>query len=139
MTSIQPFTPQASNQTHIREWTIGATFYPMLALTEILGRTGTAQVVDLYMNGNSQWTPGYVVYENGSPARVVLINYMTDPSGAANYTAYISVGGNETLTPAATPGSVQVKYLLASSAADKFGITWAGQVGCSFHRATFTF
>ncbi|KAL5485437.1 hypothetical protein ACEPAI_8079 [Sanghuangporus weigelae] len=126
-TYYNAFTPQASNQSYIREWTIGATFYPMIALTEIFGRTGTAQVVDLYMNNNNQYTPGYVVYENGNPARVVLINYLTDASGASNYTAYISVGGNQTLTPGATPGSVQVKYLLASSAADKFGITWAGQ------------
>ena len=118
----------ASNQTNIRQWTIGSTFYPMLVLAEAFGTTGDAQVVDLYMNDNSADTPGYVIYENGNPARVVLMNYITDSSGASNYTAYISIGGNSTNTPNATPSSVQVKYLLASSTADKFGITWAGQV-----------
>lgn len=100
----------------------------MLVLAEAFGSTGSAQVVDLYLNGNNQYTPGYVVYENGNPARVLLMNFLTDSSGASNYTAYISVGGNDTNTTNATPSSVQVKYLLASSAADKFGITWAGQV-----------
>ncbi|EJD02698.1 uncharacterized protein FOMMEDRAFT_140601 [Fomitiporia mediterranea MF3/22] len=121
------FTPMAPNQTNIRQWTIGSTFYPMLLLTEAFGSSGAAQVVDLFMNSNSQWTPGYVIYEHGNPARVVLMNFLTDSSGASNYTAYISVGGNTTNTPGATPASVQVKYLLANSASDKFGITWAGQ------------
>ena len=118
----------ASNQTHIRQWTIGSTFYTMLVLAEAFGRTVRARVVDLYMNENNQFTPGYVIYEDGEPARVVLINYLTDGSGAADYTAYISIGGNATETPGTTPSSVQVKYLLSPSAAEKFDITWAGQV-----------
>lgn len=117
-----------TNQSHYRQWTIGSTFYPMLVLAEAFGSSGKAQVVDLYMNSNYQYTPGYVIYEDGNPDRVVLINYLTDSTGASNYTAYISIGGNSTGMTAATPSSVQVKYLLASSAADKFGITWAGQV-----------
>lgn len=83
------------------------------------------------MNSNSATTPGYVFYENDQPARVLLANYITDPSGASNYTAYISVGGNTTGQANATPASVQVKYLLAPSTIDKFNITWAGQVGHS--------
>lgn len=125
---FKAFTPMSTNQTGFRQWTISSTFYSMLVLAEALGDTGNAQVVDLYMNSNSQYTPGYVVYESGNPARAVLINYLTDSSGASNYTAYISIGGNLTGTTAATPSSVQVKYMLSSSSTDKFGITWAGQV-----------
>ncbi|KAI5121572.1 hypothetical protein M0805_000752 [Coniferiporia weirii] len=121
------FTPPTTNQSRVREWTIGSTFYPMLLLAEAFGTTGKAQVVDLYMNSNSQYTPGYVIYENGNPERLVLINYLTDPSGASNYTAYISIGGNSTGTAGATPSSVQVKYMLAGSSTDKFGISWGGQ------------
>ena len=118
----------STNQSSFHQWTIGSTFYSMLALTEIFGTSGTARVVDLFLNGNSALTPGYVIYEDGNPARVVLMNYVTDASGGSNYTAYVSVGGNSTGQGNATPGSVQVKYMLAASAMDKFGITWAGQV-----------
>lgn len=118
----------STNQSSFHQWTIGSTFYSMLALTEIFGTSGTARVVDLYLNSNSALTPGYVIYENENPARVVLMNYVTDSSGAMNYTAYVSVGGNSTGQGNATPESVQVKYMLAASATDKFGITWAGQV-----------
>lgn len=105
-------------------------------MAEALGSSGNAQVVDLFMNSNSATTPGYVIYENGNPERVVLANYVTDSSGAANYTAYISVGGNTTGQPNATPASIQVKYLLSPSTIEKFDITWAGQVGsiCEYQR-----
>lgn len=80
-----------------------------MVVAEALGTSGKAQVVDLFLNNNNNFSPGYGVYENGNPERVVLINYLTDPSGASNYTAYISVGGNNTGTTGATPSSVQVK------------------------------
>ncbi|KAI5118878.1 hypothetical protein M0805_003553 [Coniferiporia weirii] len=122
-----PFTPPSTNQSAFRQWTIGSTFYASLVVAEALGNSGSAQIVDLYLNSNNEYTPGYVVYENGNPERVVLANYITDPAGVNNYTAYISVGGNQTGTPGATPASVQVKYLLAPSTTEKFNITWAGQ------------
>ncbi|KAH8118971.1 hypothetical protein DFH11DRAFT_1562225 [Phellopilus nigrolimitatus] len=122
-----PFTPPATNQSRFRQWTVGSTFYSSLVVAEALGTSGQAQIVDLYLNNNAALTPGYVVYEAGTPQRVVLMNYVTDSSGASNYTAYISIGGNQTGTPGATPASVQVKYLLADSVSEKFAITWAGQ------------
>ena len=97
-------------------------------MAEALGATGTAQVVDLGANGANEFTPAYAIYENGRPARIALINFMNDPSGASAYTAVVSIGGGETGQPGGTPGQVWVKYLLAESVAQKGGYTWAGQV-----------
>lgn len=36
------------------------------------------------------YTPGYAIYEDGLLARVALFNYITDPSGASDYTALLS-------------------------------------------------
>ncbi|KZT38546.1 hypothetical protein SISSUDRAFT_1046831 [Sistotremastrum suecicum HHB10207 ss-3] len=122
-----PFTPPTTNQTSYRQWSIGPTYYAALVVAEALGPTGDAQVLDLGLNNRNDLTPGYVIYEQGNPTRVVLINSLTDPSGASNYTALISVGGNNTGQPGATPATVTVKYLLAPSATDKWNITWGGQ------------
>lgn len=103
-------------------------FYAHMLLAEAFGTTGTAQVVDLFLNNNDQYTCGYAIYENGNPARVVLINYLTDASGAHNYTANVAIGGGTTGQAAATPSTVQVKYLLAPSATEKWNITWGQQV-----------
>ena len=35
-------------------------------------------------------TPAYVVYENNQPVRVMLFNYMSDSTGAHDYTARIA-------------------------------------------------
>lgn len=110
-------------------------------MAETFGRTGKAQIIDMQANGNNMFTPGYAVYDGGSLARVALFNFMTDPTGASDYTTTISVSGGS------VPSSVQVKcvahpyllsdlpclslsarYLLAPSVAEKFNITWAGQV-----------
>jgi len=122
-----PFTAPATNQSRFRQWTISNTFYAALIVAETLGSSGQARVVDLGLNGNSPLEAGYAIYEGGSPSRVALFNYNSDPSGASNYTAYISVGGNSTGQPNATPSSVQVKYYLAPSIVDKYNSTWAGQ------------
>ena len=63
----------------------------------------------MLLDNGAEFTPGYAVYENGNPERVVLMNFLTDNTGASNYTAYISIGGNSTGLTAATPSSVQVK------------------------------
>jgi hypothetical protein len=97
-------------------------------MAEALGATGTAQVVDLGANGGNEFTPAYAIYENGRPARLALVNFMNDPSGASAYTAVLSIGGGETGQPGGTPGQVWVKYLLAQSVAQKGAYTWAGQV-----------
>lgn len=61
--------------------------------------------------------PVYVIYENDQPARAVLFNYVTDASGGSDYTATIS----------SQSSSVSVRYLRASSTAEQWAITWAGQ------------
>jgi len=65
------------------------------------------------------FTPAYAIYEGGNLARVALFNYMSDPTGAAQYTATINVQGG--------PAQVRVKYFLAPSVSDKYNITWGGQ------------
>lgn len=93
----------------IDQWTVGAIFYASLVVSEALGRSGTSQIVDLFANGGNEFTPGYAIYENGALARVVLINFMTDPSGASDYTASLSVGGGQTGEGNGTPAEVSVK------------------------------
>lgn len=80
-----------------------------MVMPEILGKTGSARVVDLFANSNSPYTPSYAIYENDQLARVALFNYMEDPSGANTYTASIQVGGGETGQPSTTPQTVKVK------------------------------
>jgi len=121
------FTPPPTNQSSFRQWTVGPIYYSALVMSEILGKSNASQVVDLFQNSNNEFTPGWAVYENGTPKKVVLINYVTDPTGTSDYTASISVGGGTTGQAAAVPSSVNVKYLLASSVTSKTNMTWAGQ------------
>ena len=81
----------------------------MLAVAETLGSTGNAQVIDLWQNSGSLYTPGYAIYEDGNLARLAFINFMTDSSGANDYTVTFSIGGGESGQPAATPAQVRVK------------------------------
>lgn len=62
---------------------------------------------------------------------MALINFMTDATGANDYTATISVGGGTFGESNSVPTSVKVKFLLASSVSEKDNITWAGQVSNS--------
>ncbi|KAJ7434772.1 glycoside hydrolase family 79 protein [Mycena galericulata] len=123
-----PFTSPPTNQSTFRQWTVGPIYYSALAMAEAIGPSNTTQVLDLQLNGDNEFTPGYGIYENGNPVRVALFNYITDPSGASDVTAVISVasaagaGGG-----GATPTQVKVKYLQASSVSQKGGYTWAGQ------------
>lgn len=78
-------------------------------MAEALGTTGTAQVVDLAANGGNEYTPAYAIYENGRPARVLVTNFVNDPSGASAITVGIQVGGGDTGQPASSPGRVWVK------------------------------
>lgn len=103
------------NLTSFEQWTVGAIFYSALVVAEAIGPTGTAQVVDLFSNSANDFTPGYAIYENGTLARMVLINFMTDPSGANDYTAQISVGGGQTGEGVSTPPQVYTKYVFGSS------------------------
>ncbi|KAB5589021.1 hypothetical protein CTheo_7533 [Ceratobasidium theobromae] len=122
-----PFTPPPTNQSTFHQWTTGAIYYSALVTAEAFGSTGNSQIVDLTMNNNNDFTPGYAIYENGNPTKVVLFNYITDASGNSDYTARISVGGGNTGQPGATPSSIKVRRLAASSVNQKYNITWAGQ------------
>jgi hypothetical protein len=87
----------------------GPIFFSTLIVAEALGPTGTAQIVDLNANNGNVYTPAYAIYEQGALARVALFNFVTDPTGAAAYTASLAVGGGTTGQPNGTPTQVKVK------------------------------
>ncbi|KAJ7092343.1 glycoside hydrolase family 79 protein [Mycena belliarum] len=116
-----PFTAPPTNESAFFDWTIGATYYAVLIVAEVLGKTNTSQLLDLQGNNANIFTPQYAVYENGKIAKVALFNYVTDPSGASDYIATI------TFTGGTVPGSVRVKYFLSDSVSTKDNMTWAGQ------------
>ncbi|EIW64921.1 glycoside hydrolase family 79 protein [Trametes versicolor FP-101664 SS1] len=125
--SYNPFTAVPTNQSAFHQWTVGPIFYSSLFVAEALGQTNTSQVKDLFPNDGNDQTPAYAIYENGDLARMALINYMTDPTGAHDYVATISIGGSNFSEANGVPSSVQVKYLRAPSVSEKDNITWAGQ------------
>ena len=111
----------------------GPMYYATLAMTEIMGRNNQSQVLWLNVNEGNPSTPGYAIYENGTPMKVALFNFLNDPSGAHDLNVTISIGGGGTGQPAGTPLSVRVKYLLADQITTKNNITWAGQsLGANF-------
>ncbi|KAI0702821.1 glycoside hydrolase family 79 protein [Cerioporus squamosus] len=116
-----------TNESHFHQWTIGPIFYSVLAVSETLGSSNNSRIIDLGANGQNVYTPGYAIYENDKLARLAFVNFMTDPSGANDYTVSISVDGGESGRPAATPAQIKVKYLVAPSVGDKFNITWGNQ------------
>lgn len=65
----------------------------MLAIPEALGPSNVSQVVDLSAENDNIYAPAYAIYENGVPVRLALFNYVSDSSGASDYTATISLGG----------------------------------------------
>jgi hypothetical protein len=79
-------------------------------MAETLGSSNESQVLDLGANGGSEYTPAYGVYENGVVTKVALFNYVTDPSGASDYVATISVASASASDPQnVTPTVVWVK------------------------------
>jgi len=78
-------------------------------ISEAFGPSGNAQIIDLQANNASTNTPAYAIFENGAPVRLVLLNYVSDPSGASDYTATISIGGSAINQNSATPAQIQVK------------------------------
>ncbi|KAH7333658.1 hypothetical protein B0J17DRAFT_676342 [Rhizoctonia solani] len=123
------FTVPPGNQTSFHQWTVGSTFYAMLAISESIGRSGNAQIADLNLSTggvNAMYTPGYTIVENGNPVKVALFNFISDTSGASNYDALVTVPVNQ--------AQVRVKYLYADSVAAKQNITWANQtLGQTFY------
>ena len=75
------------------KWTTGSIYYSMLAIPEALGPSNVSQVVDLSAENDNIYAPAYAIYENGAPVRLALFNYVSDSSGASDYTATISLGG----------------------------------------------
>jgi hypothetical protein len=78
-------------------------------VAEAIGASNASQVQDLGANNGDPNTPAYAIYENGQPVRVLLVNFINDPSGNSDVTAGISIGGGQTGLPGATPASVKVK------------------------------
>ncbi|KAI0774365.1 glycoside hydrolase family 79 protein [Fomes fomentarius] len=125
--SYNPLTAAPTNESSFHQWTTGPIFYSAIFVAEALGKTNNSQVKDIFPNDANDLTPGYAIYENGKFARLALINYMTDPSGANDYTATVNVGGDNFGEANGVPASVKVKYLRAASVSEKDNITWAGQ------------
>ncbi|CAE7142978.1 unnamed protein product [Rhizoctonia solani] len=122
-----PFTPPPTNQSTFRQWTTGSVYYTTLIVAELFGKSGKSRILDLNANNGENLTPGYVVYEDGQPTRVLLINYVDDPSGGHDIIARIQIGGSETGQPTGSPPQVRVKYFEAPSVSFKGNMTWAGQ------------
>ena len=74
-----------------------------------MGQSNTTQLKDMFPNNGNDQTPAYAVFENGQFSKMALLNYMTDPSGANDYTVTISVDGGDTGRPAAIPPQIKVK------------------------------
>ncbi|KAJ7649955.1 glycoside hydrolase family 79 protein [Roridomyces roridus] len=119
--------PPPGNQTSFREWTVGPVFYSIMGVAETFGNSNKSRIIDLQMNGNNEFTPGYAVYDGDVLARLALFNYVTDPSGASEITVSFAIGGGATGQANGTPAQVKVKYLLAPSVSSLNNITWAGQ------------
>ncbi|KAI0772366.1 glycoside hydrolase family 79 protein [Trametes elegans] len=125
--SYNPFTAAPTNESSLHDWTVGPIFYSSIFVAEAIGQTNTSQVKDLNPNDGNEFTPAFAIYENGNLARIALINFLSDASGANDYTATIYVGGTGFNEPNGVPPSVKVKYLQAPSVTEKDNITWAGQ------------
>jgi hypothetical protein len=102
-------TPPPTNETTFRQWTTTPIYYSTLIMAEIVGTTGTAQVVDLGLSGGNIYTPGYAIYENNNPTKLALFNFITDPSGANDVTVAVSIGGGATGQSVTTPSQIQVR------------------------------
>ncbi len=125
--TFQPFTPPPSNQSS-EGWTTGSVYYSTLVVAEALGSSNVSQIVDLNADNGNIFAPAYAVYEKGAPTRLVLFNYVDDNTGASTYQATINMNGSSLLS-----NTVQVRYFSATTVAEKYDITWAGQtLGSSF-------
>ncbi|KAJ7619050.1 hypothetical protein B0H17DRAFT_964935, partial [Mycena rosella] len=59
-----------------------------------IGASNQTQVLDLQILSLSQYTPVYGIYENDTPVRVAIVNYVDDPTGANTVNAVISMSGD---------------------------------------------
>ncbi|KAJ7331317.1 glycoside hydrolase family 79 protein [Mycena albidolilacea] len=116
-----PFTSPPTNESTFHQWSVGPLYYSALVMAEAIGPSNNTQVFNYGVTDLSSFTPIYGIYENGTPVRVAVFNYLDDPSGANTVHAVIAIAG------ATMPSSVKVKYLAAASVVQKGGYTWAGQ------------
>jgi len=110
-------------------------------MAEAMGQSNATRVIDMGANDHNIYTPAYAIYEHGTLARILLFNYVTDPSGDSDLDITLNLGGLRMGT-----SGVQVKYLSteysfccvlfdgpsfrylsAGSTAQKGNITWGGQ------------
>ncbi|CAE6436327.1 unnamed protein product [Rhizoctonia solani] len=122
-----PFTPPPTNQSAFRQWTTGSVYYSTLIAAELFGKSGKSRIMDLNPNNGENLTPGYVVYEDGQPTRMLFINYVDDASGGHDIWVRVQIGGGEIQQPPASPPRIWVKYFEAPSVSFKGNMTWAGQ------------
>jgi hypothetical protein len=109
LTNHNNFLAPPSSSPSGSEWTIGPLYYSALAMAEALGSSNKSQVLDLHANNESIYTPAYGIYEGGVATRVALFNYISDDSGASDYTASITVSSVGSDDTGSTPTSVFVK------------------------------
>ncbi|OCH92577.1 hypothetical protein OBBRIDRAFT_886183 [Obba rivulosa] len=121
------FTPPPTRVSLFEQWTVGPIFYSTLVVAEALGMSGASRVADLALNNGNMYTPGYGVWENDRLSRLVLLNFVTDPSGAHDYNVTFALGGPQFGETRQVPPNITVKYLSAESVSVKENITWAGQ------------
>lgn len=112
-----------------------------MIMAEALGKSNTSQIIDMQGNGGDVHTPQYAIYENGILSKVALFNYMTDPTGANDYTVALHMNGGATVpaqvhvkyvshTSLNCPGCIDcnLRYLSSESVSFRDDMTWAGQV-----------
>ncbi|KAJ7811864.1 glycoside hydrolase family 79 protein [Mycena leptocephala] len=124
------FSAPPTNVSRYYEWTVGAIYYSAVISAEVFGKTNTSQIIDLLGNNASDHTPyaillseQYAIYENGSLARVALFNYITDSTGASDYTSVFRMALSRRLS----------RYFLSDSVSTKYNITWANQTLGTIH------
>lgn len=117
------------------KWDTLPPFYAALVAPEIFGAANGSRVVDLNLN-NGMWTPGsdsagYAAYDatSGAINRIALFNFAnTTADGAKTFSIPKDVFTNATTLGLANanPKQVTVKFLTASSATEKWDISYAG-------------
>ncbi|KAJ7166855.1 hypothetical protein C8R46DRAFT_1034846 [Mycena filopes] len=128
----------------LRPWSVGS-LGARRGFDEAIGPSKNMQVMNYGVDNLSSFTP---IYENGTPVRVAIVNYLDDPTGAVPalkcglwiwmmkliMNAINFTGANDVHAAIAIAGagatmlsSGKVKYLAATLVVQKGGYAWAGQ------------
>ena len=110
------------------QWTIGRMYYVSLITAKVFRPLNVSQIVHLFPNANNIYIPGYMIYKNRNPTRLVLFNFNTDPLGFSYYNATFAIGGSGVNQLNASPQQVSVWYFTVPSVMFKGNFQWAGQV-----------